>query len=262
MTDCKDIERVISTDKSWYKKIWSLDIKNMSWVEETGRQVDFIWEALGLTGRERVLDLACGFGRHALELARRGCEVVGVDITCDYVDDANESAKRENLNARFFAGDIRDCAYREEFDVVLNLADGAIGYLENDGENEKIFRVAVAALKSKGKHLIDICNGGYARKHFPKRHWVAGSNSISLADFDWDEGRSLMYYGGLELEYGKELSRPLAVQCNPTRLYRIDELRGIYRTLGMDVVAYYGDFKASVQGSDDVFQIQVIAQKD
>ena len=262
MTECNDIERVISTDESWYKKIWSMDIKNMSWVEDTARQVDFIWESLGLTGHERVLDLACGFGRHALELARRGCEVVGVDITSDYVDDANASAKRESLNARFFARDIRDCAYHEEFDVVLNLADGAIGYLENDGENEKIFRVAAAALKAKGKHLIDICNGGYARKHFPKRHWVAGSNSISLADFDWDDSRSFMYYGGLELEYGKELSRPLTVQCNPTRLYRVDELRDMYRSLGIGLIGYYGDYKTSVQGSDVVFQIAVIAQTD
>lgn len=262
MTDCNDIERVISTDKSWYKKIWTLDIKNMSWVEDTARQVDFIWEVLGLTGRERVLDLACGFGRHSLELARRGCEVIGIDITSDYVDDANASAKRENLNARFFMGDIRDCAYHEEFDVVLNLADGAIGYLENDGENEKIFQVAASALKAKGKHLIDICNGGYARKYFPKRHWVAGSKMISLADFDWDDSRSLMYYGGLELEYGKELSRPLTVQSDPIRLYHIDELRDMYRSLGMGIVGYHGDYKTSVQGSDDVFQIQVIAQKD
>ena len=47
------------------------------------------------------------------------------------------------------------------------MADGAIGYLENDNENLKIFSVIANALKSGGKSVIDICNAGYAKKTFP-----------------------------------------------------------------------------------------------
>lgn len=65
----------------WYRKIWSLDIRDQSWVEDTARQVDFLVKTLGLKGGERILDLACGFGRHGLELAQRGFSVTGVDIT-------------------------------------------------------------------------------------------------------------------------------------------------------------------------------------
>ena len=72
---------------------WSLDIKKMSWVEHTVEEVDFIIEALALRGGERVLDLACGFGRHSLELARRGYKVVGVDITPEYIADARRTAQ-------------------------------------------------------------------------------------------------------------------------------------------------------------------------
>ena len=261
MTECTDVKRIVSGDAAWYKKIWTLDIKNMSWVEETSKQVDFIWNALGMTGCERVLDLACGFGRHSLELARRGCEVIGVDITKAYVDDANETAKAKGLGARFHNLDIREVSYEGEFDVVLNLADGAIGYLENDDENAKIFSVAARALKRGGKHLIDICNGDYARRHFPKRHWVAGSKTVSLADFDWDDEKSLMYYGGIEIEYGKEFQKPLEIYSNPTRLYGIEELKKIHHANGMEFLSYYGDFDAGVPGSDNVFQIQVIAEK-
>ena len=67
----------------WYKKIWTLDIQNQSWVEDTKKQVDFLIEKLKLCGDERVLDLACGFGRHSLELAGRGFDVTGIDITAD-----------------------------------------------------------------------------------------------------------------------------------------------------------------------------------
>lgn len=132
-----------STGEDWYKKIWTLDIVNQSWVEDTKRQVDFIVEKLHLNGREKILDLACGFGRHSIELARRGFSVTGVDITEDYVNYASELAAKEKLDARFILSDIRGVDFAEEFDVVLNMADGAVGYLENDDENMKIGRAHV-----------------------------------------------------------------------------------------------------------------------
>ena len=90
-----------SMKKDWYKKGWTLDIQNMSWVEDTNRQVDFLIKQLQLKGTEKILDLACGFGRHSLEFARRGYDVTGIDITPVYIDYANEQAKKENLNAKF-----------------------------------------------------------------------------------------------------------------------------------------------------------------
>ncbi len=261
MNGTTDIKKTFSTDKSWYKKIWTLDIKNMGWVEETKKQVDFIWNALGLKGRERILDLACGFGRHSLELARRGCEVVGVDITKEYVEDADENARSGGLSAVFIPGDVRDIAFDREFDAVLNMADGAIGYLENDDENMKIFMRAAAALKRGGKQLIDICNADYARRHFPRRHWLAGRNALSLADFEWDDARSIMYYGGLEIEYGKTMEKPVEMICNPTRLYGKTELMKLYAEIGMEYLGYYGNFDLSTPGSDDILQVQVVAEK-
>lgn len=75
-----------SKPNDWYKHCWTLDIQNQSWTESTVQQVDFLIEKLNLSGNERILDLACGFGRHALEFARRGCNVTGVDITPAYID--------------------------------------------------------------------------------------------------------------------------------------------------------------------------------
>ena len=147
---------MISKKDTWYKEGWSLDIKKQSWTEETKRQVDFLIQTLKLTGDERILDLACGFGRHSLEFARRGFSVVGVDITKAYVEDAILQAEKEQLPADFLHMDIREVSFKEEFDVVLNMADGAIGYLENEEENLKIFDVVAKALRPGGKHVMDI----------------------------------------------------------------------------------------------------------
>ncbi len=62
--------------------------------------------------------------------------------------------------------------------MVLNMADGAIGYLENDEENSKIFTVIARALKHGGKHFMDIMNGNYASTHFPCKLWDAGMQKL------------------------------------------------------------------------------------
>jgi 2-polyprenyl-3-methyl-5-hydroxy-6-metoxy-1,4-benzoquinol methylase len=116
----------------WYKNGWTLDIKNQSWVEDTPNQIDFLIKTLELRGNEKILDLACGFGRHSLCLAKLGYIVTGVDITKEYILDAKKEAKKLGVKIGFINDDIRNLKFYEEFDVVLNLADGAIGYLEND----------------------------------------------------------------------------------------------------------------------------------
>ena len=230
-------------DQDWYKKIWTLDVQNMSWVEDTKRQVDFIIKTLELKGNEKILDLACGFGRHALEFARHGYDVTGVDITLEYVAYANEQAKKEKLKASFICADIREVKFAQSFDVVLNMADGAIGYLENDEENKKIFQVAADALKKGGKHFMDIMNGSYADTHFPCKLWDAGESSLTLSAFEWDKATRTLLYGQADYAYDKPLTKPELEEGNPIRLYTLDEISAMTEPLGMQIHSSYADFR-------------------
>ncbi|MDO5409756.1 MAG: helix-turn-helix domain-containing protein [Lachnospiraceae bacterium] len=122
-----------ANSSDWYKKGWSLDIKKQSWTENTKEQVDFIIKALSLTGREKILDLACGYGRHSLELARRGYSVTGVDITPVYIEDAAKTAKEEHLKAEFICEDIRKQKglTQEELAEILFVSRSAISKWES-----------------------------------------------------------------------------------------------------------------------------------
>lgn len=247
-------------ESDWYKKIWTLDIQNLSWVEDTKRQVDFLIEKLGLCGGERVLDLACGFGRHSLELARRGFDVTGVDITRDYVEYAASVAERENLNARFIYSDIRDVKFENEFDVVLNMADGAIGYLESEEENLKIFSVIARALKSGGKHFMDIMNGSYAVTHFPCKMWDEGEKCLTLSEFEWNNDTRTLVYGQLDYPYGKPLEKPTITEGNTIRLYTLDEIKAIFGEIGMEVCETFADFSGKGSSDNDI-QLMVYSRK-
>ncbi len=245
----------------WYK-YWSLDIKNQSWVEDTENQVDFIIKTLELTGKERVLDLACGFGRHSLSLARRGFSVVGVDITKDYIDDAIKEAKAASLKADFILSDIRDIKFNNEFDVVLNLADGAIGYLENEEENLKIFDVIANSLKPGGKHFMDICNAEHAEHFFPKRHWEIGTTTLSLPIFDWDKENRRMLFGEWEVPFGEVVQRPESIELfSSTRLYSKSEIDGILQSRQMKVIDTFSDYYGK-DASYKELQLIVYSKKD
>lgn len=244
----------------WYRTIWTLDIQKQSWVEDTRRQVDFLVEKLRLTDGERVLDLACGLGRHALELARRGFSVTGVDITPDYIRFAKEQAEKEGLAADFLCADIRELRFYQEFDAVLSMADGAVGYLENEEENRKIFAVVSRALKHGGRHFLDVLNGGYADSHFPCRLWEAGEQGLTLSEFEWDRERRVLLYGQLDFEYGAAVSRPEIAEGNPIRLYTLAEVREILASVGMEIAGVYGDYSGKPL-SDQAIQLLVCSRK-
>ena len=251
----------IMINPQWYKNGWTLDIKNQSWVEDTQNQVDFIIKILELKGNEKILDLACGFGRHSLYLSKIGYAVTGVDITKDYIIDAKNEACKSGLTIDFIHDDIRNLKFSEEFDVVLNLADGAIGYLENDEENLKVFDIISKALKSGGKHFMDICNAEHAQTHFPKKHWEIGSKSLSLPEFIWEEKTNRMLYSQWEAEFGKVLVKPEKTEpLNSIRLYTKKELESIFKNRNMKIVKTFCDYYGN-RDSIKELQLMVYSRK-
>ncbi|MCU1485295.1 MAG: putative methyltransferase [Actinomycetia bacterium] len=97
-----------------------------SFTKGTTQEVDFLVDALGLEPGMRVLDVGCGPGRHAHELARRGIAVHGIDISQRFVDVA---AKDAPSGATFERLDARALAFDSEFDAAISLCQGAFGLL-------------------------------------------------------------------------------------------------------------------------------------
>jgi len=77
---------------------------------------------------QRILDIACGEGTFAVEMAKRGFRVVGVDISKEMLKFAKEKAKNENVNVEFIYGDMRSLDFNEEFDLATCWYD-SLNYL-------------------------------------------------------------------------------------------------------------------------------------
>lgn len=183
-----------------------------------------------------------------------------MDITPSYIGYATEQAEKEKLNAEFICRDIRDISFKNEFDVVLNMADGAIGYLENETENRKIFEVVARALKTGGKHFMDIMNGSYADTHFPCKLWDAGENGLTLSAFEWNRESRTMLYGQIDYLYGEALLKPEMHEGNAIRLYTLNEIMELFSGLGLYVGESYADFSGR-SSSENEIQLMVCSVK-
>lgn len=127
----------------------------------TDQEIEFLVGALELEPGVRVLDVGCGPGRHALALARRGIEVVGVDRSPDFLRLAREAAETEGLPVTFVELDVRDLAFEEEFDAAICLCQGGFGLLGGRAEPD-VFRRIAAALRPGGRLALSAFSAAFA----------------------------------------------------------------------------------------------------
>ena len=142
----------------------------------TVQEVDHVVEALGLTPGDRVLDVGCGTGRHAIELAARGVHVHGIDISQRFIDIANAAAapsdepdpQRQGVRsslATFERGDARSMQFDGEFDAVICLCQGAFGMMTADGDDAAVVAGMARALRPGGRLALSAFNAYFAVKY-------------------------------------------------------------------------------------------------
>ncbi|MBI4184993.1 MAG: methyltransferase domain-containing protein [Proteobacteria bacterium] len=138
----------------------------------TIRDVDMVIRATGIQPHDRILDLCCGQGRHALELARRGYQhVTGVDRSRFLVRLARRRAARLGLNVAFHEGDARAYRVREgAFDGVIVMGN-SFGYFDTEEDDLKVLNTIQRALRSGGTVVLDVTDGEWMREHFERRSW-------------------------------------------------------------------------------------------
>ncbi len=121
--------------------------------EATRAEADFFEKRLAAAPGARILDVPCGDGRLALEFARRGYDLTGVDISGDFLAAARESAASQSLAIRWRQSDMRDLPWRGEFDGAF-CGGSSFGYLGDTGDREFVEAVA-GALKPGARIVID-----------------------------------------------------------------------------------------------------------
>ncbi|AFK22022.1 class I SAM-dependent methyltransferase [Pyrococcus sp. ST04] len=156
-------------------------------IEEIRLEIDFLEEIFKNDAERevrRVLDLACGTGIPSLELARRGYEVVGVDLHEEMLKIAREKAKSLGLNIRFIREDALKISFSEEFDAVTMLFS-SIAYFDEDSLVELLRRV-YKALREGGVFVADFGMWFSVKSNHPVI-WSEFHGEEKLILIDWRE---------------------------------------------------------------------------
>jgi 2-polyprenyl-3-methyl-5-hydroxy-6-metoxy-1,4-benzoquinol methylase len=247
--------------QDWYETAFTGMSADMAWTERTESEIKRALTMLRPQGGERILDLACGTGRHSLELVRQGFSVVGVEIGEELVEIARKDAAEQGLEAEFVQGDLRELDYDGEFDVVLNLNDGAVGYFETDEENHKTFEVIARALKPGGQNLIQVPNILYARARLPQRSWIPSESMVELVEHRWNKKNTYMEGAMIPVRFGEVLENLDKRIEFRQRLYTVDELRGIYDSVGMTLERVFHGNGRPKEPTENQFEIFASARK-
>ena len=143
--------------KKWYASWFDSPYYHILYKERNYREaqlfMDTITHYLNLPEKAKVLDLACGKGRHAIYLNQLGFDVVGADLSENSIA---EATKNTNDTLHFQVHDMRE-PYDEKFDAIFNLFT-SFGYFENEADNLKTLIAIKESLSEYGFAVIDFMN--------------------------------------------------------------------------------------------------------
>ncbi len=152
--------------------------------EQVAHEVDFIEDSLSVERGGAVLDLACGTGRHGIELARRGYQVVAFDLSLAMLARAGDEAQERETKLNFVQGDMREMSFEEQFDGVY-CWNTSFGYFEEDKNAQVIDRIR-RALKAGGLLLLDVVNRDFVTRQSPSLAWFEGDGCVCMDEMNVD----------------------------------------------------------------------------
>jgi SAM-dependent methyltransferase len=224
--------------QGWYRRLFGPDYLKLDWHDTTEAEVEGLIRMLSLDESDRVLDLCCGYGRHAVPLASHGCQVTGLDLSEAMLAEAEANAQRADCRVDWVRADVRDVPFEAEFDVALNLFT-SFGYFEREGDNLAALAAAREALVPGGYFVLDTINHDYMVRSFQPENWYDRPEGwvLERREFDALESRVNSTWTLIEPD-GSTRSYP-----NSIRTYTFAELRTLLTLVGFDVLQANGGYK-------------------
>ncbi len=201
----------------------------------TVAEAEFIEAQLGLPVESRLLDLACGYGRHAVELAKKGYNLVGLDNSLPMLLKAAEMGEQHGVEVNFMHGDMKEMAFEGGFQGVYCF-NTSFGYFEDD-MNKKVLGKVFKALDSGGRFLLQVVNRDFLLTDLPLRVWWEGEGCVVMEEVEFnyftsrvESKRSVVFNDG------RQINRNLSV-----RVYSLHELGKLLHQAGFVVRAVTGN---------------------
>jgi SAM-dependent methyltransferase len=217
-----DLDAVFEVDD--YMHVYRDDLN----AERSDTEVASLVALLDLYTPMRILDLACGFGRHTNRLAALGHTVTGVDLMPGFLDIARQQAVEMGVQVDYRQGDMRRLDFPQAFDRVL-LLFASFGYFE-DAENVQVLEAIARALKPGGLLCFDIPNRDTVLKDVPAAHVTDRDGDLTIDRLSFDPLSGRMHNHRIVIRDGIRKDKPFSI-----RLYSATEIRDLVNRAGLRV---------------------------
>ena len=219
---------------AWYKEWFGqeyLELYAHRDEAEAGRHVDFVIRHLEGPRPKRVLDLACGAGRHSAALRTLGYDVVGVDLSVDLLATPPRQPQAT-------AGDMRELPFKDQsFDWVLNFFT-SFGYFQRERENFRVLEELARLLQPRGRFMIDFLNKEKVLAELnPQEVQEKNGRKIHIERWYDEATRRINKRMRLESPDGRS-----STYLESVRAYDRDEVTIGARWAGLEVDSLYGNF--------------------
>ncbi len=150
--------------KDWFNSELYLSVYQHRNDEDAKQLCDLILSSTNLAKGAKILDAACGAGRHSNIFSGLGFDVVGFDLSKTLLQIAVQNSKQKFLSTKFFCSDIRNVPLNSKFNLIVNLFT-SFGYFTTDEENFRFIKQAYNLLNPGGYYVLDYFNEKLLRKN-------------------------------------------------------------------------------------------------
>lgn len=234
---------------AWYQSFFGqdyLDVYGYQFTDERARvETAFAAGALDLKPGERVLDLCCGQGRHAVLLAAMGCETTGLDLSEHYLRLTSEAAEKLGVHVETVHADMRQIPHEAHFDAIVNMFS-SFGYLESEAEDAKVLTSIRRALKPGGRVLLDLLNRDWVVDNYVQNDWHRdpdGTLYLEHRELDLLTSRNHVTFTAISPDGAQR-----EIGGHHIRLYTLREVAGMIEAAGLVYESVHGGFEGEAYG--------------
>lgn len=242
--------------KKWFSSKFYLDLYQHRDEEDARWIINLLQRNISVNSRSKVLDIACGSGRHSIELARRGFEVTGFDLSEYLIGEAKKNlvnSKERDLKVKFLIKDMRKFNFKNSFDIAVNIFT-SFGYFESDDENSKVFENVSNSLKKNGYFIFDFLNKNYLESNLVPVTRNKHGNITVVQKRIIENGfvkKNIIINDGKKVNQFEEV----------LKLYSLSEFKKMFSNYDLRINKLYGDYIGNRFDESESKRLIIIAQK-